>query len=331
MFNPREEAGEVYRMIRDKRAKVVHLSALTHPNVVKGEDVIPGAITRAKTIQRINKWTRPLLTGEEAEDSFDLPEYLYGQTAVDEKGELFPPLVPGKYKIENTAFSYMVLGRYPAQSSRQLISREWVMNARSRWDSYVSLHGEMPPAGTRPKMGLDVAEFGDDSSVAIFRYGGWIDRPIAWSGVDRVKTSERATVEYKQHSAFICNVDASGIGMWIAPNMDGCNSVSTFVGTKPTIRVEEGEFKSMRCQIWWLCREWLRTDPGAMLPPDELLLEELLTPSYNYTRKGTIEVQAKDTMRERLKRSPDRADALCLTFAPSDNVVDSLDVDGGAI
>ena len=55
---------------------------------------------------------------------------------------------------------------------------------------------------------------------------------------------------------------------------------------------------------------------GAMLPPDELLLEELSTPTYEITN-GKIKVMKKEAMRELLKRSPDRADALCLTFYSS--------------
>jgi len=50
-----------------------------------------------------------------------------------------------------------------------------------------------------------------------------------------------------------------------------------------------------------------------MLPPDEQLLEELSTPTYEVLN-GKIRVMKKDVMRELLRRSPDRADALCLTF-----------------
>jgi hypothetical protein len=50
-----------------------------------------------------------------------------------------------------------------------------------------------------------------------------------------------------------------------------------------------------------------------MLPPDEYLVEELATPTYEVLN-GKIKVMKKETMKELLKRSPDRADALCLTF-----------------
>jgi hypothetical protein len=41
MFNPRAEAGAPYRMERDGRANVVHLSAFNHPNVRAGQDENP--------------------------------------------------------------------------------------------------------------------------------------------------------------------------------------------------------------------------------------------------------------------------------------------------
>ncbi len=60
-----------------------------------------------------------------------------------------------------------------------------------------------------------------------------------------------------------------------------------------------------------------------MLPPDEMLIEELQAPTYEVDR-GKIRVMRKTTMREVLKRSPDRADALCLTFAVDDSFFGGL-------
>lgn len=318
-FNPRHESGPVYRMEREGRANVVELSAFSHPNVTTGTDQIPGAVTREVTVRRINEWCRPLVPGEAETDSFQLPDFLVGATAVSQSGLVYPPLVAGQYKVLEPAFSYMVLGRYPAQATTQLISREWISAARSRWDAYVAQHGEIPPAGTKAVMGLDVAEFGADANVAAFRYGGYIERLISWGGMDVVSTGDRATDEYRSRKVLRACVDATGVGSGVAPQMrrSGCAASAVKVAASPTERTELGEFERLRDQIWWSCREWLRTDPGAMLPPDEMLLEELATPTYE-VRNGKIKIMAKDTMRELLKRSPDRADALCLTFYQPD-------------
>ena len=317
MFNPRQEAGEVFRMERDGRANVVKLSALDHPNVVTGNDVIPGAVTRQTTVRRINEWCRPLAEGEKPDsECFRLPDFLVRAVAKSQSGQEYPPLRPGYYKIIEPAFSYMVLGEYPAQASNQLISREWTVAARSRWDTYTSLHGDGAPAASSGVMGLDVGEFGSDANAACFRYGGYVERIITWQGLDTISTAERAVIEFKARKATTgVNVDATGVGAGVAPYVQrqGIPAHRVMAASSPTRKTEIGEFALLRDQLWWLCREWLRTDPGAMLPPDEMLIEELTVPTYA-VYNGKIKVMKKDTMRELLKRSPDRADALCLTF-----------------
>ena len=319
MFNPRAEAGEAYRMERDGRAHVVKLDAFKHPNVITGEDRIPGAVTRGTTARRINEWTRPLVEGEQKDgECFELPLFLEGVIAKSQSGQEYPPLKTGWYKIMEPAFSYMVLGEYPAHGSNQLISKEWVAKARSRWDVYVAENGEIPPIGTSAIMGQDVGEFGSDSNVSCFRYGGFVEQMVAWSGVDTISTGDRAIAEYESRNVLRVNVDATGLGAGVAPHMQraGCSANPVKVASSPTERTELGEFKILRDQLWWACREWLRTDPGAMLPPDEMLIEDLQTPTYE-VQNGKIRVMKKDVMRDLLKRSPDRADALCLTFSSS--------------
>ena len=308
--------GEVHRMERDGRANIVHLSAFNHPNVITGKDNIPGAVNRKTTIRRVNEWCRPLAPGEQIDgECFELPSFLEGLTAKSQSGQAYPPLKAGWYKIMESAFSYMVLGRYPAQGNTQLISKDWISKARARWDLYVSEHGEIHPQHTSAVMGLDVGEFGTDANVSCFRYGGYVEHLIAWSGVDTIKTGDRATAEYKGRDVSRANIDATGIGAGVAPHMQrgGCSAHPVKVASSPTEKTELGEFYILRDQLWWACREWLRTDTGAMLPPDELLIEELRTPTYEVVN-GKIRVMKKRTMRELLKRSPDRADALCLTF-----------------
>ncbi len=328
MFNPRAEVGEAYRMIRDGRANVVRLSAFNHPNVLSGEDSIPGAVTQGVTVRRVNEWCRQVVAGEAiTSDCFELPECLAGAVAKNQRGVEYPPLSAGHYKIMNSAFSYMVLGQYPAQGVNQLISKEWIAAARARWDSYVAENGERPPVGTAAVMGQDVAEFGDDLSATCFRYGGYVEVIITWGGVDTVVTGDRAAAEYKERNVVCANVDGTGVGAGVAPHMrrQRCNAHSIKVASKPTFKTEIGEFYILRDQVWWSCREWLRTDPGAMLPPDEELMEELQTPTYEIAN-GKIRVMDKDTMKELLKRSPNKADALCLTFLEGETVFDPLDL-----
>ncbi len=130
-------------------------------------------------------------------------------------------------------------------------------------------------------MGLDVAELGSDANVACFRYGGFVEKLVSWGGVDMVQTGDRACTEFKSRNVSIAKVDATGIGAGVAPHMNrnGCTASPVKVASSPTTTTELGEFYRLRDQLWWACREWLRTDPGAMLPPDEMLAEELSVPT----------------------------------------------------
>lgn len=313
MYNPRAKSGEVYRMVRDERAKVVELSAFDHPNVREGIDVIPGAVRREVVVRRINEYCRHIGGSERpGEDHFILPPYLEGSVAHSRGGKPYPPLVAGMYQIVEPAFAYMVLARYPSRDTAALIAEEWIAEARRRWDE----RGGLPPKSSEAIMGLDVADMGDDYNVAVFRYGGWVAPPVAWNGVDPIVTGERAAREYHIRKVSRCLVDAIGVGAGVAPHMQRmrCRSQSVRVSESAGYESDLGEFGALRDQLLWMVREWLRVDPSAALPPDEMLLDELRAPTYSVD-DGKVRVMKKKIMREILRRSPDRLDALALTFA----------------
>lgn len=325
MFNPKSENGPVYDMEINRQANIVHLSAFEHPNVTTGRDVIPGAVTRETVVRRLDEWTRPFVEGEiVTDDVFEVPEFLVGSVAVKKDGSLTDPMPAGLRKIKEPEFSYMVLGQYPPQGMNRLIPENAILAALERHDAYVAQYGEVPPGGIRPVMGLDVAELGTDYNVAFFRYGGYVSPAVFWAGMDTDETTERALQLYRQRNASIAMIDATGTGSSIAPAMsrrgleDDVRAISVKVGSKPSpvIATEKGEFRYLRDQLWWAVREWLINDPNAMLPRDHMLIEELRLPTYTNNLQNKIVVMDKDTMRDLLRRSPDRADALCMTFNP---------------
>ena len=327
LFNPRYEAGTPYRHERNETANVVHLSAFNHPNVITGDDLIPGAVNREVTVQRINEFCRPLALDEkQSTNTFELPDFLVGATAIKISGRgEYQPLKPGNYFINEQAFHYMVLGNYPPQPEQQLISREWINQARTRWDAYTSQNGETPPIGVKPAMGIDVGEFGPDASVNCLRYGGFVPRLISWNGLDPEETAIRSASNYRDYLCYVAYVDAIGVGAGVAPRMRKleCTAVSVKTSEKPTKESEFGKFHTLRDQLLWAVREWLRTNTGSMLPPDEDLIQELLIPTYEI-KGGSIRVmptyptEGKTCMKELLKRSPDRLMALAMTFAESE-------------
>ena len=333
LLNPRAETGTPHRYITEGKANVIRLSAFDHPNVIEGKEVIPGgAVSREVTVRRLNEWTRELKPGEsKTEGVFQVPDFLVGSVAADKKGRDFPPLPAGARVVTDPACSYMVLGEYPAKGSNQLISKEWIARARARYDAYVAEYGERPPVGIKAKAGLDVADEGDDLNAACFRYGGYVAPLTTWGGVDPLRSADyfldMIQAEEKpdyvpddepdgRHKIDEVNVDGTGVGASSAPYLcrQDVRANKIMVSSAPTYTTEQGEFGNMRDQLWWSGREWLRTDTGSMLPPDEELIQELLVATYEI-KNGKIRVMDKPTMKKKLGRSPDKADSFNLTFA----------------
>jgi len=318
-FNPRQRLGHVYRTIKEGRAHVVKLSAFNHPNVITGENIIDGAVTREKTIRRISQWTRPLAPGEKIDKAcFELPKYLVDCVPVDQRGKDLQPLVSGWYRIEEHQFSHVVLGEYPAQAENQLISEEWVDKARSRYDLFVAKHGVIVPESVSCVCGLDIADGGNDDSILTKRFGNFVHPLVSWQDKDVIELADEVNDEvcHLHPTAVYC--DGTGVGAGTAPYMarqHNLPAVKVMVASSPTMTVESGEFGLLLDQLMWTVRDWLKDDM-AMLPPDALLVEELL--SFNYTvKQGKIKVSSTDDIKDLLKRSPDRARSLMLSHHPT--------------
>lgn len=328
MFNPRRKLGPVYLMETKHQANVVPLSAFRHPNVITGIDnEYPGAVKQSETVRRINEWSRPLSEGEEPDSQcFEVPEFLVGVVAHSRSGEAYPPLPGGWRRVTDPQLSYMVLGDYPSTGANQLIDEDWIAQARSRYDLFVAAHGG-PPDLVRPDMGFDPADEGDCENSLCFRYGNFVPPLVVWGGIDVDASADKAADFYRQRRAKAALIDGTGIGAGCAPKMKKqldhtgkkfIKAVKVQVAHRPKRKPPDktlGEFYNERAELWWMVREWLRTQP-AMLPPDEMLIEELIVPTYDKVG-GRVVIMSKKDMKKYLpnRRSPDRAESLILTFA----------------
>jgi hypothetical protein len=74
----------------------------------------------------------------------------------------------------------------------------------------------------------------------------------------------------------------------------------------------------MRAYLYCALRDFLdpQHNPKAMLPPDDELKEELTNTKWKYNSQGKIQIEAKEDIKKRIGRSPDKADALVNTFYP---------------
>ncbi len=69
-----------------------------------------------------------------------------------------------------------------------------------------------------------------------------------------------------------------------------------------------------RAAAYWTLRRRLE-DGTLALPPDDELFDELLAIRWRPTPEGKVRIEAKDDLKARLGRSPDKADAVVMAVA----------------
>ena len=72
-------------------------------------------------------------------------------------------------------------------------------------------------------------------------------------------------------------------------------------------------FLNLRAYMWNEGRKWLQQ--GGAYPDDQVMYDDLIGPEYQVRMDGKIKLESKDDMKKRGLPSPNRADALMLSFA----------------
>ncbi len=74
----------------------------------------------------------------------------------------------------------------------------------------------------------------------------------------------------------------------------------------------DSRYLNKRAEIWFEMQKWIKR--GGALPNDATLLKEMVAPTYTF-KNGKFMLEPKEQIKARLGFSPDRADALAMTFA----------------
>jgi hypothetical protein len=160
-------------------------------------------------------------------------------------------------------------------------------------------------------LGVDVARYGDDRSVAFLRQGPKASAPRVWRGLDLMTLSGQVASmmdEYEPHAVFI---DQTGIGSGVVDRLRqlGRRVIGVDFGGKA---IDE-KFQNKRAEMWWALSRWIET---ASIPNIPELQAELTAIQYTYANAaGRLQLESKEDLKKRGLPSPDLADALALTFA----------------
>lgn len=227
-----------------------------------------------------------------------------------------------KYGENSNPFRVRVLGEFPLSDDGSIIPYELVQTSLGR-DIVVS--------PTIPVIwGLDVARGGADSAVLTERQGRrLLAPPTGMVGLDLMQLALTVAARYnatpdKLRPAVIA-VDGIGMGGGVTDRLRELGLPARSINVAES-RVSVGVYHNLRAELWYKMRAWfsgrdvhlpaLEPLNGSERESMDRLVEELTTTRQDFMEaSGKIIVEPKKRIRQRLNRSPDRADSLMLTFA----------------
>lgn len=308
VFNPNVTTGYAAQAMKSDRFAKFTLNSLNAINVKEKKEVIPGQVNYEWVKDKVENWCSKIRQEEFNEGEGDF---------VWENG-LYRP---------NDLFRVKVLGMFPKASSDCLIPYEWVELAFKRYRD-MQEGGYVLPKGPC-RLGVDVAGMGRDDSVLCPRYENYVapmDVTQSAGVADHMHTAGKVVqyLQHKQSKAFIDTI-GEGAGVYSRLLELGYRNAYSCKFSEGATRLHDltgvYTFANMRAYCYWALRDWLNPKNGfdPAIAPDDRLMEELTEIKWSFQSSGSIIIEKKEEIIKRLKRSPDRADALANTFYPRDN------------
>lgn len=227
------------------------------------------------------------------------------------------------YSEDSDFFRVRVRGVFPRAGSMQFIPGDLVEAATKR-EPVATLYDPIV-------LGVDVARFGDDSTVLVPRRGrdaaseDW----VKLRGADTMKTAGKIAEMHQKFRFDAIFVDGGGVGGGVVDRLRMLKlpviEVQFGGEADRTSDTNEGAvaYLNKRAEMWGVMRDWLR---GGAIPDDPEIVADLTGVEYGYAMlkgRDAIQLEKKADMKKRGLGSPDTADALALTFAypvePSDH------------
>lgn len=214
-----------------------------------------------------------------------------------------------RYGEASNAYRVRVLGEFPLSDDDTIIPMELIEGAMNR---DIEVDDRAPSV-----WGCDIARFGSDKSALAKRKGSVITEVRTWANMDLMQTCGIIKAEYdalsQQDRPVEVLIDSIGLGAGVVDRLRelGLPVRGINVSESPSMR---GTYTNLRSELWFQMKAFLERR-GCKLPKDQDLMAELAATRFAFTSNGKMQAEGKDSLRKRGLKSPDRADAVCLTLA----------------
>jgi hypothetical protein len=225
-----------------------------------------------------------------------------------------PEYFAKKYGIESNVYRIRVEGNPPLQDDTTLIPL---------WAAQQCIGNEFEVAEDEPLyLGVDVARYGDDSSIILPRRGMKI---FPWETFNKLNTIDLGgfiNQTYQELEANGCAIDVIGVGAGVADWLQKHNMKNLYMVNVANASSDIEKYDRLRDELWCKVRDncilGIYSFPDVKVSGEQetlgnMLANELASVRYDFNKHGGFKVESKKDMKARGVVSPNIADALCLT------------------
>lgn len=239
--------------------------------------------------------------------------------------------------LDSYEFRTRCLAEFPPDVDGALFPQDWInLSFQNYYNETMWKRGDIV-------MGLDIGQgTGSDKSAISIRDG---NKVIFSETFNLTITPLLDKIEelYNQFGVQCINIETDGVGRdkFLLLEERGLNvnaiQVGGGVGVQGSSFVEDKErqeqlkkdFVGKRDEVWWNLRNLLNPDRKlleefsdelpVLLPPKEMLRQELSAITFKRNDKSKIKIASKDEIKSKISRSPDMCDSVVMAFANSDD------------
>ncbi len=230
-----------------------------------------------------------------------------------------------KYHEDSDVYRVRVLGEFPKGELDTFIPLEVAEMATKTLNE---IEGDVI------HIGVDVARFGDDETNIAPRIGNKVFKLRSYSKKDTmvtvgyvIRTAKDYMDKYPKIKRASIKIDDTGVGGGVTDRLKEIVNEQrlpyTIVPINNGSSADDKYYENKGTETWGVVRDLLEENFSKYmqnkesiieLPNDPKLISQLTTRKYKMTSKGKIALERKEDMKKRGLNSPDRADAVVLSF-----------------
>lgn len=159
---------------------------------------------------------------------------------------------------------------------------------------------------------VDVARYGDDSSVLTLKQGNRIYGIQEWQGKSITELADLVSNEVMNNSIVKLVVDGSGLGAGLVDVLkQKIGNICDIIEFNGAFKANDTRYANARAETLYQLKDWMQT---GQIPNNSRLVSELISIEYKFSPNNATLIEKKEDYKKRMGVSPDFLDSAAMLF-----------------